>query len=82
MGMMTDMIAGMTGVMIDATGVMIDATGVMIDVTDMMIDATDAIMDGSADEVTIIIITEAMIIGFAAYATTDNADSHLPVQQF
>ena len=69
------MIAGMTGVIIGATGVMIDAT-------DVMIDATDAIMDGSADEVTIIIITEAMIIGFAAYATTDNADSHFPVQQF
>jgi hypothetical protein len=48
-----------------------------------MIDATDAILDGFADEVTIVIITEAMILGFAAYATsTDDADSHLPVQQF
>jgi hypothetical protein len=74
--MMTDMIAGMTGVIIDATGVIIDATGVMID-------ATDVILDGIADEVTIVIITEAMIIGFAAYATaTDNADSNLPVRQF
>lgn len=69
------MIAGMTGVIIDATDVIIDATGVMID-------ATGAILDGFADEVTIVIITEATIIGFAAYATTDNADSHLPVQQF
>jgi hypothetical protein len=70
------MIAGMTGVIIDATGVIGDATGVMID-------ATDAILDGFADEVTIAIITEAMIIGFAAYATnTDNADPRLAVRQF
>jgi hypothetical protein len=70
------MIAGMTGVMIDATGVIGDAT-------DVMIDATDAILDGFADEVTIAMITEAMIIGFAASATnTDDADSHLSVQQF
>ena len=68
------MIAGMTGVIIDATDVIIDAT-------DVMIDATDAILDGFADGVTIVMITEAMIIGFAAYAT-DNADSQLPVQQF
>ena len=70
------MIAGMTGVIIDATGVIGDAT-------DVMTDATDAILDGFADEVTTVIITEAMIIGFAAYATnTDDADSHLSVQQF
>ena len=74
------MIAGMTGVIGDATDVTTDVTG---DATDVMIDATDAILDGFADEVTIVMITEAMIIGFAAYATnTDDADSHLPVQQF
>jgi hypothetical protein len=60
------MIAGMTGVIGDATGVTTDVIG---GATDVMIDATDAILDGFADEVTIVIITEAMIIGFAAYAT-------------
>jgi hypothetical protein len=74
------MIAGMTGVIIDATGVTTDVIG---GATDVMIDATDAILDGGADEVTIVMIIEAMIIGFAAYATNiDNAHSFLPVQRF
>ena len=63
----TDTIAGMTGVIIETTDAMTEV----------------ATMDGIADEVTIVMITEAMIIGFAAYATnTDDADSHLSVQQF
>jgi len=50
-------------------------TGVMIETTDAMTEV--ATMDGIADEVTIVMITEAMI-GIAAYATiTDRASSQL-----
>jgi hypothetical protein len=61
----TDMIAGMTGVMIETTDAMTEV----------------ATMDGIADEVTIVMITEAMI-GIATYATTtDRTSSLLPVRQ-